>query len=76
MAVTPFAGGTTGLGWVVAPPTWLIGLFGPPTPLCARADDSQPLLAISARITIAKGIANGTVGCRQVLLFVRRSLFM
>jgi hypothetical protein len=79
LAVTPFAGGTTGLGCVVAPPTWLIGLVGPPTPLCARAGDSQQLPAIRAK-AVAKGIANEIAKriaeCRPVLLFIWRSLFM
>jgi hypothetical protein len=62
LAVAPFAGGTTGLGCVVAPPTWLTGLVGPPT-LCASAGEAR-----SARIVIAMG--------RRMLRFIRRSLFM
>lgn len=63
LAVTPFDGGTTGLVCVVAPPTWLIGWFGPPTPLCASAGE-----ATRARIVTARG--------RRVLRFIRRSLFI
>lgn len=48
---------------MAAPPTWLVVLAGPPTALCASAGE-----AMRARIVIAKG--------RQVLLVIRRSLFM